>query len=141
MRAFVDTSTLFKMYYEEAGSEDFKDLLEKISEIIVSPICWLEMNTTIHRLLNEKRISREQVKWLKEEMNRDFQYFSKIIWNENLETAAVEIGSKYYLKTLDSIQLAASALSKADLFITSDVKLYREAEKILKKVQFIGSQK
>lgn len=140
MKAFIDTSTLFKKYAEEEGSQDFDQILNKISEVIVSPISWVEANSIISRLLKEKKLEKNEAEWIQREMKRDFNFYSKIIWNDNLEAKAVELGNKFFLKTLDSIQLASGYLSRADLFITSDRKLFHEAGKIFKHVQFIGSK-
>ncbi len=137
MRAFIDTSSLIKKYIAEEGSNELDAILERIHEIIVSPICWLEINSAVKRRLQEKTLTKQQASWLQTEVKRDFNYFSKIIWNENLEQKALEIVHKYSLKTLDSLQLASGHISKSDIFLTSDKKLFATAGKELKNVEFI----
>jgi len=137
MRAFVDTSSLFKKYIQENGSDQLDELLNNITEIAVSPVTWTEMNSIFVRRLREKSITPEQATWLQLEVERDFRSFHRVIWNDALEKKSVEIIRKLTLKTLDSIQLAAGVLSKADLFVTSDRKLFEKAGALIKKIRFI----
>ena len=137
MKAFIDTSSLFKKYVLETGSDTFDELLKKISEIIVSPIYLLEVNSAIDRRLKEKGLTTQQTKWILSEITKDTDYFTKILWNENLEKTSIALIGKHHLKTLDAIQLASALLSLADLFVTSDKHLAAIARKELKQVRFI----
>ena len=137
MKAFIDTSSLIKKYITEKGSKEFDDLLEELSEIIVSPICFLELSSAIQHRIREKTLTQEQAAWLQTEAQKDLYYFSQVIWNENLEQKAVEMIRKHHLKTLDSLQLASAILSKADRFITSDKSLESTAKKEITHVLFI----
>jgi len=137
LKAFIDTSSLLKKYVLEAGSDTFDELLKKISEIIVSPIYLLEVNSAIDRRLKEKGLATQQAEWILSEITKDTDYFTKILWNENLEKTSIELIGKHHLKTLDAIQLASALLSLADLFVTSDKHLAAIARKELKQVRFI----
>ena len=129
MRAFIDTSSLFKKYVEEDGSRALDRLLQGISEIVVSPVTWIEMNAAIARRLRERSLARKDAAWLKAEARRDFQSFHRVVWNETLETTATDLVSHYPLSTLDAIQLASGILSKADVFVTSDHVLFENASR------------
>lgn len=137
MRAFVDTSSLIKKYIVEEGSDKFEAQLEVITEIIISPIYLLEINSAIERRLLEKSITNQQTAWIRAEIKKDYHYLSRVLWNDNLEEKSLEIIHKYHLKTLDSLQLASVCLSKPDIFITSDKKLFKTAKKELRNVKFI----
>ena len=137
MRAFVDTSSLFKKYVEEDGSKELDSLLQKVSEIAVSPVTWLEMNAVIARRLREKTLTSQQAAWLKSEAHKDLESFYRVIWNEALEKTAVDLVYEHPLSALDAIQLASGLLSKADLFVTSDQGLFKEAQKSVRKAVYI----
>ena len=122
---------------DEPGSEDFERLLEKASEIAVSPTTWIEMNGIIERRVREKLLNLEKAAWLRAAIKKDFTYFFVVVWNENLEDKAVELVHQHSLKTMDVVQLASAVLSESGLFLTSDRKLYQEAKKIVKHAQFI----
>lgn len=137
MRAFVDTSSLFKKYVEEDGSKELDKMFQGISEIAVSPVTWIELHAVIARRLRDKSLTSQQATWLKSQVNRDFPSFHRVVWNESLEKTAVELTNQHSLLTLDSIQLASGVLSKADVFVTSDRRLFQEASKLIRQVQFI----
>ena len=137
MRVFVDTSSLFKKYLDEPGSDAFEKVLNQATEIAVSPVTWIEMNAALERCVRHRFLSKEQAERLRIEIKKDFAYFGRILWNENLEDKALEMIRKHTLKTLDSVQLASAVLSESELFVTSDQKLYQEARKIVKHARFI----
>lgn len=137
MRAFIDTSSLFKKYVEEESSAKLDDLLQEISAIAISPITWVEMNAVMARRLREKSLTVQQAAWLKSETHKDFQSFHRVIWNEALESTATDLIYQHPLSTLDAIQLASGILSKADLFVTSDRGLFKEAQKKVGKAVYI----
>lgn len=137
MRAFLDTSSLFKKYVEENGSDELGDLLNDITEITISPVTWIEMNSILARRLREKLLTAQQAAWLRSEATIDFESFHRVVWNDALEKKAAELINQYSILTLDAIQLASGALSKADVFVTSDKKLFEAASKVIRKTQFI----
>ncbi len=137
MRAFVDTSALFKKYVEEESSDRLSQLLIDVSEIAISPLTWTEINSIFARRLRENILTPQQAAWLKSETERDFSSFHRVNWNDALENKAVELINKCSILTLDAVQLASGVLSKADIFVTSDKKLFQEANKVIRKAQFI----
>jgi hypothetical protein len=137
VRIFLDTSSLIKKYVQEDGSGKLDDILEGVREIAISPITWLEIHSAIERRLSEKTILEDQALWIKKQVQKDFNYFFKVIWNESLENQGVELIQKYRLKTLDSLQLASGMISQCDVFITSDRKMHAIAEKEMENTNFI----
>lgn len=137
MRFFIDTSSLFKRYIEEQGSSELEPLFEQASEIVVSPITWIEFNAALSRRSSGQSLTPAQISWAISEAKKDFESYFRVEWNESLEDKTIELTRKLSLKTLDSIQLASGILSKADVFVTSDKKLFEEANKVIRKTQFI----
>ena len=137
MRLFVDTSSLFKKYVDEPGSEAFEQLITKASEIAVSPTTWIEMNSIIERRFRDKHLTLEKAQWLRTEVKKDFSYFSIVVWNKNLENKTVELIRQHTLKTMDAVQLASGVLSELEVFVTSDHPLYLAAKKNFRHVRFI----
>jgi len=137
LKAFIDTSALIKKYIQEKGAAQFDVLLERVSEITVAPIYLLEIYSALQRRLKEETLTREQASWLKSEIKKDYNFFHKVIWNENLEKKSLQLIEKYHLKTLDSIQLAAGCLSETEVFMTSDRELFDIAKRELKTASFV----
>ncbi len=137
MRLFVDTSSLFKRYIQDEGSAALERLFEEASEIVVSPVTWVELNSALSKRLRDGSLSSEQFSAVLSEAKKDFDFFACLEWNESLDEKAVEIVRKFGLKSLDAIQLSSGLLSKADIFVTSDKKLFEAANKIVRKARFI----
>jgi predicted nucleic acid-binding protein len=137
MRAFIDTSSLFKKYVEEQGSEQFDQLLESVSEIVVSPITILEINSVIERRLRERTLKPSDAKWIEKEFTIDYDFFALVEWSDELVKGGLRIIRKYQLRVLDAIQLSAALISDAGLFVTSDKRLYQAAKKEMSNIRFI----
>ena len=138
MKIFLDTSALFKKYVTEYGSEKIDALLNEANDIIVAPITKIELFSALDRRLQEKTLSHSQKRTVEQEINKDYPFFNVIIFNEALESKAIQFAQKYHLRAFDSLQLSSGCLSESDLFITSDKLLFEKAKLELKNVEFIG---
>ena len=134
MRAFVDTSALFKKYVQEAGADEFEALLIRVTDVAVSPLTWIEIHSVLARRMRERLLTRQEADRITAEARRDFRYFSRVRWTESLVEKSCGLAGQLSLRTLDSIQLASGVLSLPDCFVTADLKLFKEAQKILKSV-------
>jgi predicted nucleic acid-binding protein len=137
MKAFIDTSSLFKKYADEQGSKEFAAILETILEIIVAPTTILEMHSVIQRRLSEKSLGMEDAQWIEKEFSTDYSCFGVVEWNEELLDKSILFIHKHRLKILDSIQLAAAQMSGASIFVTSDHRLSLAAKKEFPSVLFV----
>lgn len=138
MRAFIDTSSLFKKYVDEKGADTFDALLLSVSEIIVAPITLLEINSIIERRLREKTLDTADAAWIEKEFMLDLNFYGVVDFNENLNSECIRVIRKYQMKVLDGIQLSSAIVAKPDVFIVSDKQLYNTAAKELKRVEFVG---
>ncbi|MEA1911403.1 MAG: type II toxin-antitoxin system VapC family toxin [Spirochaetota bacterium] len=129
MNYFLDTSALIKNYIEESGSDYITQLLDQASNIYVSELTIIECYSTLRRILLEKLISKNEYIYLKQEIYYDFEYFHKVEYSAGLPYCEIIIDT-YQLKTLDSIQLAASLCVKDEInaFVCSDNKLLKAAK-------------
>jgi predicted nucleic acid-binding protein len=137
MKAFLDTSALFKKYVDETGSEKLYDLLSEVDEILVSPITKIELFSALDRRLQEKSIEPLQIKTISHEIVTDMAFFSSIFWNSELEEKTIKYVQKYHLKAFDALQLSSGHFSSCDIFVTSDKILAKAAQKELTKVVLI----
>ena len=138
MRAFVDTSSLFKKYVDEKGSNAFDGHLQSVTEIIIAPVTLLEINSIIERRLREKTLSASDAKWIEKEFLFDLNFYGVVEFNEKLISECIRVIRKYQMKVLDGIQLASAILAGADVFIVSDKNLHKIAGKELSRVEFVG---
>lgn len=137
MKAFIDTSSLVKRYVAEKGLGELEILLNQISEIIISPTCLLEITSALNWCLMDKTLTAEQVSWVETQLHKDYNYFSKVAWGEDLQLKGIELIHRYHLRTLDCIQLASACVAKADIFITSDKELFTVAKTEIESISLI----
>jgi uncharacterized protein with PIN domain len=57
LRVFIDTASLVKRFIQEDGSVELERLFEEASEIVVSPITWIEFNAALTRRQRNKSLS------------------------------------------------------------------------------------
>ncbi|HBR15645.1 MAG TPA: hypothetical protein DD723_08955 [Candidatus Omnitrophica bacterium] len=137
MRAFIDTSTLLKKYKIEPKRDKFLKILEETTEVIVSPVTYIETICSIQRVCEESKLKKEHFLKIKEEIDLDFSYFLKIRLDETMERIAIDLRQKYTLKSLDLIQLASAKTSQATIFLTSDIHLFKIFSKELNNPVFV----
>ena len=137
MRAFIDTSSLFKKYVDEKGADTFDKLLQSVTEIIISPITLLEINSIIERRLREKTLNSSDAKWIEKEFMFDLDFYGVVELNEMLTSECIRVIRTYQMKVLDSIQLSSAIIAKPDVFIASDKHLCKSASAELKQVEYV----
>lgn len=138
MRAFIDTSSLFKKYVDEKGADTFDMLLQSVSEIIIASITQLEINSIIEQRLREKTLNTTDAAWIEKEFMFDLNFYGVVEFNENLTYECVRVIRMYQMKVLDGIQLSSAITANPDVVIVSDRQLYKSAVKELKRVEFVG---
>jgi len=133
MNIFLDTSTLFKLYHTEIGTEEIDKIISEneVKKIYLSVITKIEFNSVVWKKVREKEISEEQATELIKSFEEDYKLY-KFIKNDNkLINNAKQLVTKYGkegLRTLDSIQLASATLVK------DNVDINKSADNLLNKI-------
>lgn len=62
MKIFLDTSSLCKLYHQEAGTEELEEIFSqvKITHIYLSEIAKVEFTSTVWKKVRTKEITKEQ---------------------------------------------------------------------------------
>ena len=138
VKAFIDSSSLFKKYTTESGYEDFDEWMEKVSDVFIAPITILELHSIVYRRFSEKAINAKEAAYIKKEIYKDIPYFHFVRWNERFEVEGCLFIEKFGLKASDSIQLAAACMAEPDVFLTSDKRLFNAAQMELQNAVLIS---
>ena len=127
MKIFLDTSSLFKLYHQETGTEELESvfLKSKVTHIYLSEISKVEFTSTIWKKARTKEISSEQAKITAELFESDFEKYNFISTDSLIIEQPKNLTTKYGLeglRTLDSIQLSTCKVleKQVDIFLTSD---------------------
>jgi predicted nucleic acid-binding protein len=130
MIIFFDTSSLFKLYHKESGTDDLMEFFEKnsIEAIFLAEITKIEFSSVVWKKCRKQEISEQIAQVLIEKFEKDCQKFMFVPGNENLINFSRNLIAKHWqkgLRTLDSLQLASALTikSKLEIFFSSDVLL------------------
>ncbi len=136
MNIYLDTSSLFKLYHKENGTEELEDFFnnQQIERVFLAELAKIEFASVVWRKCRMKEIDFDKANLVLAGFSHDHHKFLFVPDSNIVKEWAVSFISTYWqsgLRTLDSIQLA-SALTikeKVDLFQTSDLVLQKLAEK------------
>ncbi len=136
MNLFFDTSSLFKLYHQEDGTEELLNLFatKNIEKIFIAEITIVEFSSAVWKKCRKKEIDVDIANLLIAKFDADIVKYSIVPTMGIIHKNASRLIMKYWhlgLRTLDSIQLASvlELKPKVGLFLTSD--------KILSKIAVI----
>lgn len=134
MIVYLDTSSLVKLYVEEAGSAIVRDVTQKASVIATSKIAYAEARAAFARKQRDDGFSITALKKIVEDLNRDWESYFIIEVTDGIIRSAGDIAEKYLLRGFDSIHLASAVSLKGKIrgevyFSSADAKLNRAAGK------------
>jgi predicted nucleic acid-binding protein len=117
---------------QEPGSEQLDDLLTSTTtEIFISTLAFVEFASAMGRKLRNKEIVEAEVAEAIKELEKDwYEAFAKIPLEDVLAETAAFIALEHSLKGADAVHLASAQVTDAELFVASDNKLIRAAEKM-----------
>jgi len=130
VRYYLDTSSFVKIYHREQGSNEVLELYHGEDEISISELVVVEFVSTIHRKFREGEIDAHTLEALIDKLNEDVDHryevlpFSQLVVEE-AERLIEKYGTKYSLRTLDSLQFAffLTYCEASDIFVCSDNRL------------------
>ncbi|MCF8370323.1 MAG: type II toxin-antitoxin system VapC family toxin [Bacteroidales bacterium] len=135
MRIFFDTSSLFKLYHKESGTEELMKFLSEnpIESLYLAEITKIEFGSVVWKKCRKGEINEKQAVILIEKFEMDSIKFSFVPDTIQLKIQAIYLIAKHWkrgLRTLDSIQLASALAVKSEIghLFTSDNILSEIAE-------------
>ncbi len=131
MKIFLDTSSLFKLYHQEKGTDELESIFTKakVTHIYLSEIAKVEFTSTVWKKARMKEITTEQAKITLELFESDFEKYNFVATDSLVLEQARNLTTKYRvegLRTLDSIQLSTC------ITLTEQVELFFTADKLLR---------
>lgn len=127
MKIFFDTSSLFKLYHHEIGTEKLMELFAKpgIEVIYLAEITKIEFSSVVWKKCRKNEIDENTAIQLVDKFDSDSVKFTFVSEGFLLrQQAKLLIGKHWHkgLRTLDSIQLASALKVKSQigLFLTAD---------------------
>jgi len=137
MKVFFDTSSLFKLYHKESGTQELMNFFgnNSIEAIYLAEIAKIEFASTVWKKCRKRDIDEAIARKLIEKFNIDSIKYTYVPDSNHLKAFASSLIEKYWkkgLRTLDSLQLASGLMVKGEIeyYFTSDniLKELSEAE-------------
>src|SRR5665647_359330 len=120
MNVFFDTSSLFKLYHRESGTEELMSLFNEvgIEVIYLAEISKIEFSSAVWKKCRKNEIDEDLAIQLIEKFDKDSVRFNYVPENQMLRLNAKGLIGKHWrmgLRTLDSIQLASALKMKKQI--------------------------
>ncbi|HPZ08279.1 MAG TPA: type II toxin-antitoxin system VapC family toxin [Candidatus Eremiobacteraeota bacterium] len=125
MKAFIDTSSLIKLYHKEIDSNKILNTLSNVEDIYLSELTRIEVLSALWKKVREGSLKEDNAIKVISCFQSDYNKFQWI----KLETQIIETASDLLMKygnkglrTLDSLQFASALILKdtSCIFFTSD---------------------
>lgn len=127
MNIFFDTSSLFKLYHKEAGTDILLEFLDKTPNynIYLSELTLVEIYSAILKKVRMGHLSKEESQRFLALIDRDIKEYLFVPLNLSILHQSQQLILDYGLKglrSLDAIQLASAITVKSsiDLVLTGD---------------------
>ena len=133
MKIFLDTSSLFKLYHQEEGTEELETIFTKIkiTHIFLSKISKVEFTSTIWKKVRTKEITESEARETLTFFENDFSKYNFVATDSLIIEQARNLTNQFGkegLRTLDSIQLSAC------IELENQVNVFFTADKLLKRL-------
>jgi uncharacterized protein len=132
MNIFLDTSSLFKLYHYETGSDDIEKIFRDntIEHIFLSELSKIEFNSAIFKKVRKNEIDASIGYSIIKLFETDYGKYNFIEIKSDIIILSTTMIKKYGtlgLRSLDSIQLSSALYCKesVDIFITHDELLMK----------------
>ena len=107
MIAYLDTSSLIKLYVREAGSEQVQELAGAATFISTSVVAYPEVRASLARIRREGRLAPSEYERTKGKLERHWPEYLTIEVTDRVSRSAGDLAEKHGLRGFDSLHLAS----------------------------------
>lgn len=111
MILYLDTSALFKLYVDEAGSDAVHAAVDAAESVAVSRIAWAEAMSALARRGREVSIDQDALDQARQALRDDWPRFWVLDLSQPVVIHAGEFADTFALRGNDSVQLASAYLT------------------------------
>ena len=109
MTLYLDTSSLVKLYVEEAGSDDVRDLVAEAAVVATSMVAYAEARAALARLRRNGSLSPARFAAAKRNFEAQWPAFLSLEVTASVSGEAGEFAEQYALRGFDALHLASFA--------------------------------
>jgi len=108
---YLDTSALFKLYVDEAGSDAVHAAVDAAESVAVSRISWAEAMSALARRGREVSDDQDALDQARQALHDDWPRFWVLDVSQHVVEQAGEFADTFALRGYDSVQLASAYLT------------------------------
>ena len=109
MTLYLDTSSLVKLYVEEIGSDDVRDLVASASVVVTSIVAYPETRAALARLRRSGDLTPAGASAAKRAFEAQWAAFLTVEVTAAVSREAGELAERYALRGFDALHLASFA--------------------------------
>lgn len=122
MILYLDTSSLVKLYVEEAGSDEVQRFAEEASTVTTSQVAYTEGRAAFARRRREHALTPRGFATAKRAFEADWEHYVAVTVTRDLCRGAGDLAERYRLRGFDAIHLASFAEVLRSLRGRTDVR-------------------
>ena len=107
MILYLDTSSLVKLYVEEEGSREVRQLVEEAAVVSTSVVAFPEARAAFARLVREKILTPDQLATVRRGFLQDWESLFKIRTLKRVYERAGDLAEAHALRGFDALHLAS----------------------------------
>ncbi len=107
MIAYLDTSSLVKLYVEEEGSSSVRKLVERAELVATSVVAYPEARAALARQRREGGLTSAGYDRAKNDFEQDWPRYLTIEVNEAVYRSAGDLAERHHLRAFDGLHLAS----------------------------------
>ena len=140
MTLYLDTSSLVKLYVEEIGSQDVRDMVAEAAVVTTSVLAYPEARAALARLRRSGDLSPAKFAVAKRDFEAQWPAFLTLEVTAALSREAGELAEQYALRGFDALHLASFAeiARRADVtstrFSSFDDRLNKAARDVARRL-------
>lgn len=115
MILYLDTSSLVKLYVEERGSRQVRDLVRQASAVSTSALAYVEARSAFARKRREGMLHEFDYRRVVKGFHTEWAQFCVVDLSQEIYQNATSLVEKYPLRTLDAIHLGSYLLIKTQI--------------------------
>ncbi len=112
MILYLDTSALFKLYVDEAGSDAVHAAVVTAETVAVCRIAWAEAMSALARREREVPADQDALEQARQALRTDWPRFLVVDVSQRVVEQAGEFADTFALRGYDSVQLASAYLTQ-----------------------------
>jgi len=105
--AYLDTSSLVKLYVEEEGSRRVWDFVERSELVATSVVAYAEARAALARPRREGGLTAAEYVRARSDFERDWPRYLTVVVSEAVYRSAGDLAEKHRLRGFDSLHLAS----------------------------------